>query len=73
MYNSLILNVVLFVFLFLGVTVVLYYRYEHKRKNHHSYEAIKTNALLQKMMNLETFNNKEDDMLTSLPIFSSTL
>ena len=73
LYNSLILNAILFVFLFLGITIVLYYRYEHKRKNHHSYEATKTNALLQKMMNLETFNHKEDDMLTSLPIFTSTL
>lgn len=73
LYNSLILNVILFVFLLFGTTVVLYYRYENKRKNHHDYERNKTNALLEKMMTLETFNNKDDNMLTSLPIFTSTL
>ena len=73
LYNSLILNVILFVFLLFGTAVVLYYRYENKRKNHDDYERNKTNALLEKMMTLETFNNKDDNMLTSLPIFTSTL
>ena len=73
LYNSLILNVILFVFLLLGTTCVLYYRYENKRKHHHDYEKNKTDALLQKMMNLESFQNKDDNLLTSLPIFTSTL
>lgn len=71
LYNSLILNVILFVFLLVGTVVVLYYRYENKRKNNPEYERNRTNALLEKMMTLETFNNKDDNMLTSLPNFTS--
>ena len=71
LYNSLVLNVILFVFLLLFTIIVLYYRYENKKKNQHNYEKNRTNALLEKMMTLETFNNKDDNMLTSLPNFTS--
>ncbi len=73
LYNSLLLNVILFVALLLGTTVMLYYRYENKKKNDYSYEIDKRNALLEKMMRLETFVHKDDNLLTSLPIFTSTL
>ena len=73
LYNTLLLNVILFLALLLGTTLILYYRYENKKKNDSSYETNKRNALLEKMMTLETFNNKNDNMLTSLPIFTSTL
>jgi large-conductance mechanosensitive channel len=72
LYNSLILNVVLFITFLLGTIIFLYYRYQNKIKHSDSYEQDKRNALLQKMINLENIN-KEDDMLTSLPIFTSTL
>ncbi len=72
LYNSLILNVVLFVVFFVSTLIFLYYRYQNKQKNKDSYELEKRNALLQKMINLENIN-KDDDLLTSLPIFSSSL
>ncbi len=72
LYNSLILNVVLFVVFLVSTLLFLYFRYQNKQKNKDSYELEKRNALLQKMINLENIN-KDDDLLTSLPIFSSSL
>tara|TARA_B100000482_G_scaffold140580_1_gene103450 strand:+ start:444 stop:740 length:297 start_codon:yes stop_codon:yes gene_type:complete len=72
LYNSLILNVVLFLVFFISILLFLYYRYQNKKKNHHLYEQENRNALLEKMIHLEKINN-DDDLVTNLPIFYSTL
>ena len=72
LYNTLILNVSLFTVFLIGGSIFLYYRYNNKIQKSDTYEQEKRDALLEKMVKLENIN-KEDNLLTSLPIFSSTL
>ena len=78
MYNSLILNSVLFIVLIIGIGGILYMKYNEKHNNDNKSEEIKKrNSLLEKVANMQhvqnNINKDKNGLITNLPIFSNIL
>ena len=78
MYNSLILNSVLFIVLIIGIGGILYMKYNEKHNNDNKSEEIKKrNSLLEKVANMQhvqnNINKDKNGLITDLPIFSNIL
>tara|TARA_A100001015_G_scaffold201724_1_gene225223 strand:+ start:2146 stop:2460 length:315 start_codon:yes stop_codon:yes gene_type:complete len=78
MYNSLILNSVLFIILIIGIGGILCMKYNEKHNNDSKSEEIKKrNSLLEKVANMQhvenNINKDKNGLITNLPIFSNIL
>ena len=78
MYNSLILNSVLFILLIVGIGCILYMKYNEKQNSDNKSEEIKKrNRLLEKVANMQyvqnNINKDKNELITNLPIFSNIL
>lgn len=78
MYNSLILNSVLFILLIVGIGCILYMKYNEKHNSNNKSEEIKKrNSLLEKVVNMQyvqkNINKDKNELITNLPIFSNIL
>mgnify|MGYP001160267266 CR=1 FL=1 len=78
LYNSLILNSVLFLILIIGIGGILYMKYNEKQNNDYKREEIKKrNSLLEKVANMQyvqnNINKDKKGLITNLPIFSNIL